>query len=55
MPWEQIAQSKAKVVESEDLDYLPHGPETLASVVLFSLRIDDVVDLNKWLPRAKLR
>ena len=47
MPWEQIAQSKVKVVESDDLDYLPHGPETLASVVLFSLRIGVVVDLNK--------
>ena len=55
MPWEQIAQRIATVVESEDVDYLPHGPETLTSVVLFSLRIDDVVDLNKWLPRAKLR
>ena len=55
MPWEEIAQSMAKVVESEDVDYLPHRPETLASVVLFSLRIGDVVDLNKWLPQAKLR
>ena len=45
----------AKVMVSEDVDYLPHGPETLTSVVLFSLRIGDVVDLNKWLPRAKLR
>ena len=44
-----------KVVESEDVDYLPHGPETLASNVLFSLRVGDVVDLNKWLPQAKLR
>ena len=47
MPWEQIAQSKVKILESDDLDYLPHGPETLASVVLFSLRTGIVVDLNK--------
>ena len=50
MPWDQIAQNMMQVVEKEDVDYLPHGPETLASVVLFSLRIGDVVDLNKWMP-----
>ena len=55
MPWEQIAINMEKVVQSEDVDHLPHGPETLASVVLFSLRVGDVVDLNKWLPQAKLR
>ena len=46
MPWEHIAKNMEKVVESEDVDYLPHGPETLASVVLFSLRVGDVVDFN---------
>ena len=55
MPWEEIAQSMAKIVESEDVDYLPHRPETFANVVLFSLRFGDVVNLNKWLPQAKPR
>ncbi len=55
MPWEEIARKLDKVLEAEDTVSLPHPPETLASVVLFSLRIGDVVDLNKWLPQAKLR
>ena len=55
MPWEEIAQSMAKIVESEDVYYLPHRPETFANVVLFSLRFGDVVNLNKWSPQAKPR
>ena len=55
MPWEGIAEKLGTVLEEEDLDSLPHPPERLASIVLFSLRIGDVVDLNKWLPQAKLR
>ena len=55
MPWEEIGQRLNKVLSEEDTESLPHPPQTLASVVLFSLRIGDVVDLNKWLPQAKLR
>ena len=43
------------VLEEEDVNYLPHGPKTLSSIVLFSLRIGDIIDLNAWLPQAKLR
>ena len=46
MPWEEIARSLDKVLRAEDAVSLPHPPETLASAVLFSLRIGDVVDLN---------
>ena len=55
MPWEEIGRNLRKVFEEENVESLRHPPETLASVVLFSLRIGDVVDLNKWLPQAKLR
>ena len=55
MPWEKILQKLGSLLNNEDLPSLPHVPETLATVVLFSLRIGDVVDLNKWLPQAKLR
>jgi len=55
MPWEEIGRSLGQVLQEEQKETLPHPPETLASVVLFSLRIGDVVDLNKWLPQAKLR
>jgi hypothetical protein len=55
MPWEEIMSKLGSVLDAEDSDTLPHSQETLASVVLFSLRIGDVVDLNKWLLQAKLR
>ena len=55
MPWENIAHRLGQVLEEEDTTSLPHRAATLRSVVLFSLRIGDVVDLNKWLPQAKLR
>ena len=55
MPWEQIIQNMEKVIDAEDVSYLPHSPKTLASVVLFSLRVGELVDLNKWMPQAKLR
>jgi len=34
---------------------LPHPPEILKTMVLFSLRIGNVEDLSKWLPQARLR
>ena len=55
MPWEEIARNLGGVLEEENVDALPHTTETLVSIVPFSLRIGDVVDLNKWLPQAKLR
>ena len=55
MPWEEMAQSLSAVLEDEGQANVPHSPETLASIVLFSLRVGDVVDLNAWLPQAKLR
>ena len=44
-----------QVLTEQNGETLPHPPDILSSVVLFSLRIGDVVDLNKWLPQAKLR
>ena len=55
MPWEEIGKSLGQVLQNEQDEALPHPPDTLASMDLFSLRIGDVVDLNKWLPQAKLR
>ncbi len=55
MPRAQITQSLCAVLEADDPDVLPHPSDRLASMVLFSLRVGDVVDLSKWLPRAKLR
>ena len=43
------------VTEQQAMEALPHNGETLARVLLFSLRIGDVGDLNKWLPMARLR
>ena len=37
------------------MEALPHTDDALAQVILFSLRIGDVGDLNKWLPMARLR
>ena len=55
MPWEEVASKLGNVLENDNLVVLPHTEETLASLVLFSLRIGDVVDLNKWMPQARLR
>ena len=55
MPWEEILEKIGGLLQNQARPTLPHKPETLASVVLFSLRIGEVVDLNKWLPQAKLR
>ena len=56
MPWEQILKQLNFVVNAEEgVEVLPHPPEMLKYLVQFSLRIGDVVDLNKWLPQARLR
>ena len=55
LPWEEIAKKLGSVLEDDGLDVLPHTEQTLASLVLFSLRIGDVVDINKWMPQARLR
>ena len=52
MPWEKIMKDIGKVVAADEAMELPHEPGVLKSAVLFSLRIGDVVDLNKWLPQA---
>ena len=44
-----------RVLEEDNLDALPHPSEVLSSMVIFSLRIGDITDLNKWLPQARLR
>ena len=43
------------VTEEQAMEALPHTDSTLAQVLLFSLRIGEVGDLNKWLPMARLR
>ena len=55
MPWEQIMEKLETVTEQQAMEALPHNGDTLAQVLLFSLRIGDVGDLNKWLPMARLR
>ena len=44
MPWERIAASLKRVVD-QDISWkeLPHPPATLAHMVLFSLRIGEVI------------
>ena len=44
-----------KAIEDGPGDSLSRPGSTLARLVLFSLRIGDVVDVNKWLPEARLR
>ena len=34
---------------------MPHDEQALSHMVLFSLRVGDVAELNKWLPMARLR
>ena len=55
LPWEEIANKLGSVLEDDEAVVLPHTEATLASLVLFSLRIGDVVDLNRWMPQARLR
>ena len=55
MPWEKIMEQLGRVLEEDHLDALPHPPEVLSSMVIFSLRIGDVTDLDKYLPQARLR
>ena len=47
MPWEEIAQKLNTVLHEENVELLPHPPETLSSIVLFSL-----LNNNYSLPRA---
>jgi len=55
MPWEAIMEKLGKVTELNAMEALPHDEHVLAQVVLFSLRVGDVAELNKWLPMARLR
>ena len=55
MPWEKVMEQLGRVLEEDHLDALPHPPEVLSSMVIFSLRIGDVTDLDKYLPQARLR
>ena len=56
LPWDGIASKLKQVVDGEVLwDELPYSGAHLAKTVLFSLRIGNVTDLEKWLPAARLR
>ena len=63
MPWEEIMCKMAEATGIPDLDKalsktfenLPHPPEALAQMVLFSVNIGDVAELDEWLPVARLR
>ena len=35
------------------IEALPHDEQALSHMVLFSLRVGDVAELNKWLPMAR--
>ena len=55
MPWEDIAKQLGAITAEEAVEALPHDEQALSHMVLFSLRVGDVTDLNKWLPMARLR
>ena len=55
MPWEEIANQLGAVTAEERVEALPHDQHALSHMVIFSLRVGDVKDLNKWLPMARLR
>ena len=55
MPWEEIMKQIGRVEADDGHLLLPHPPEVLRTLVLFSLRIGEVDDLNKFLPQARLR
>ena len=55
MKWEDIAKQLGQLCEQEALEALPHNEHTLSHLVLFSLRVGDVNELNNWLPMARLR
>ena len=57
MPWTEVFKNLYKLQQSngKGMEKLPHSPEVLSQLVTFSLRIGDVVELNKWLPQARLR
>ena len=55
MPWEEIANQLGAVTAEERVEALPHDQHALSHMVIFSLRVGEVKDLNKWLPMARLR
>ena len=55
MPWEDIAAKLGAITGEEAIEALPHDEHALSHMVLFSLRVGDVQELNKWLPMARLR
>ena len=55
MPWEDIAKQLGAITAEETVEALPHDEQALSHMVLFSLRVGDVTDLNTWLPMARLR
>jgi hypothetical protein len=57
MPWEEVFKKLHSICSSKgaEMSQLPHPPALLSQLVTFNLRIGDVVELNKWLPQARLR
>jgi hypothetical protein len=55
MPWEGIVKQLEKVLQEGGGLALPHPPNVLSSMVLFSLRIGNCDDFNTWIPQARLR
>ena len=55
LPWEEIADQLGHALEDDAANIQPHEEHMFARLVRFSLRIGDVVDLNKLLPQARLR
>ena len=55
MPWEDIASQLGAITAEDAISALPHDEQALSHMVLFSLRVGDVADLNKFLHMARLR
>ena len=54
----QFASGVREIRERErerEIEALPHDEQALSHMVLFSLRVGDVAELNKLLPMARLK
>ena len=55
MPWEVLVQKLNQAYDDVSCSTLPHCEETLAQKVQYNLRVGDIVELNEFIPQARLR
>ena len=55
MPWDTVYNQLNEAIEDRSCSTLPHFETTIAQMVQYNLRVGDIIEINEFVPQARLR